>query len=189
MNKTWFLMTMGLMLGLGCGQGATPPPSNPPTVATPTAPVVAQAAAPAPATDPSLVITPGAGVGELKYGMTPQDIERILGQPDRMNGTAREYLKKGMVVMFSRSGTMSALMFGDSNSAQSPLVKACQYKTDAGIGMGSTLEEIKKAYGEPTSPPKTSQVRTNSYLTISYESLGADFTLIDGKLVHMSFHR
>jgi hypothetical protein len=81
-------------------------------------------------------------------------------------------------------------MFGDSNSAQSPLVKACQYKTDAGIGMGSTLEEIKKAYGEPTAIEQGRMFPTSPpHEVVSYDALAASFTLIDGKVIHMAFHR
>ncbi|MCX7000045.1 MAG: hypothetical protein NT106_07100, partial [Candidatus Sumerlaeota bacterium] len=64
----------------------------------------------------------------------------------------------------------------------SPLIKACKYKTDKGIGMGSTLGDLAKAYGEPSSVEPIGQGKR-----ASYKQLGATFTLQNDKVIHMQY--
>ncbi|MFH1740134.1 MAG: hypothetical protein ABIH23_14085, partial [bacterium] len=92
-----------------------------------------------------LVIKPGEGVGELRFGMNRAEMERILGKPDRSMGMAHEYLNIGMAVLGSKDTAVGAIMFGDMNNPESPLIAACKYKTDKGIGMGSTFDALVNA--------------------------------------------
>jgi hypothetical protein len=132
--------------------------------------------------DRSLIVELGVGVGDLKFGMTRAELEKVMGKPDRAQGMALEYLDKGMAILGSRTSAVSVVLFGDMNNAKSPLVQACKYRTSKGIGMNSTLNEIKEAYGDPSSiePLGKGQV-------LSYKAIGARFTLIDGKVIHMQF--
>jgi len=130
----------------------------------------------------SPVIVPGQGMGELKFGMSQTEMEKILGKPERSMGMANEYLSKGMAVMGSKDSAVGAIVFGDMNNPNSPLIKACKYKTEKGIGMGSTLGDLVKAYGEPSSVEPIGQGKR-----VSYKQLGATFTLQNGKVIHMQF--
>jgi hypothetical protein len=76
------------------------------------------------------------------------------------------------------------IMFGDMNNPESPLVKACEYKTDKGIGMGSTLADLARAYGPPSSVKPMGEARM-----LSYQQLGATFTLQNERVIHMIFKR
>ena len=112
-------------------------------------------------------------------------MENILGKPERTIGGANEYLSKGMAVLSSRDSAVGGIMFGDMNNSNSPLVKACKYKTESGIGMGSSLDDLVKAYGEPSSVNPMGKGKM-----MSYNQLGATFALQNDKVIHMSFrHR
>lgn len=129
-------------------------------------------------------IQPGIGVGELRFGMTREEMENVLGKPERSHGKACEYLAKGLATIGSKSTDVAVLMFGDGcSNPDSPLVEACKYKTSKGIGMKSTKVEIFEAYGQPSridNPTKDIQI-------IEYKSIGAQFSLRNGKVVHMIF--
>lgn len=128
------------------------------------------------------VINPGKAMGELKFGMSRDETEKILGKPQRTMGGAFEYLNQGMAVLFDKNSQVVALMFGDMNKPDSPLVKKCHYRTDKGIGMGSSLDDIRKAYGEPASVQNMGNLKR-----VKYPSLGVTFSLQDGKIIHMQF--
>lgn len=130
----------------------------------------------------SLVIIPGQGVGELRFGMSQIEMEKILGKPERTMGNANEYLIKGMAVLGSKYSAVGAILFGDMNNPESPLVKACKFKTDKGIGMGSTLDDLHEAYKDPSSVKPMGKGKM-----VSYKQLGATFTLQNDKVIHMQF--
>ena len=132
--------------------------------------------------DPPLTIIPGVGVGELRFGMNRTEMERILGKPERSMGMSFEYLRSGMAVLGSKDAAVGALLFGDMNNPQSPLVNACQYRTDRGIGMKSTFDELIKTYGQPSSVQPMGQSQM-----ASYNELGATFILANDKIIHMTF--
>ena len=106
----------------------------------------------------------------------------LLGKPERSMGMANEYLSKGMAVLGTKDKAVGAIVFGDMNNPESPLVKACKLKTDKGIGMGSTLGDLAKAYGDPSSVEPMGQGKK-----VSYQQLGAAFTLQNDKIIHMQF--
>jgi len=166
MARYYGVVVMSIALLLGCGQEGKPQ---------------SQTATDA-KSDQSLVITPGQGLGELRFGMNRAEMERILGKPDNSMGMAHEYLSTGMAVIGSRDTAVVGLMFGDMNNPESPLVAACKYKTDKGIGMDSTLDALVNAYGHPSSV-----VPMGKRGTASYKALGATFVLMDGKIIHMQF--
>lgn len=132
--------------------------------------------------DASLVIIPGQGVGELRFGMSQSQVEEILGKPERTMAGTNEYLSKGMAVLPSKASAVGAIMFGDMNNPDSPLGKACKYRTDKDIGMGSTLDDLVEAYGAPSSVKPMGQAKM-----VSYQLLGATFTLQNDKVIHMTF--
>ncbi len=130
------------------------------------------------------VIVPGQGVGDVRFGISHAELETILGKPERIMGGANEYLSRGMAVVVDKD-FVNVILFGDMNDPDSPLVKACKYKTDKGIGMGSTLNDLQAAYGTPSSAiDPAEKVRM-----VSYEHLGGVFTLQDEKVIHMQFRQ
>lgn len=129
------------------------------------------------------LIVPGQSVGKVKKDMLSDQIVAELGQPDRKSGktgSILEYTRLGFAVFTTPDG-VPAVMCGDSSGAGGPLVKAFKARTKEGMGMGSTRDELVKAFGTPT---KTEQLPRNGE-TLEFKPLGLRFTLQDGKVHHI----
>lgn len=133
-----------------------------------------------------LIIRPGDGVGNLKFGMSVEQMRKILGEPDRSQAKSHEYLSKGMAVMGSGNVGVAALLFGGRCDKDQPLVGKCRYRTTKNIGMGSSEEDVIAAYGPPSSKNRTTETGM-PFVVMTYEDIRAEFTLRDGRVVHMSF--
>ncbi len=144
-----------------------------------TLPELAIADAPTSAPGIGLTIKPGVGVGDLKFRVQADDVTRLLGEPVLMT---YGYTNIGMFVVVSPKIGVYSISFGDMGNPQSPFVKACKFKTDAGIGMGSKLGDLKKAYGEPSSVQAAGATQK-----VVYDRLGATFTLAGDAVIHMTF--
>ena len=115
------------------------------------------------------VIELGQGYGPIRFGMSGEDLVAVVGEPQRKGPGTYEYLDLGYAVVLDRQGHVGAMMCGKRFSGLTP----------EGIGMGSTPEEVVSAYGHTQSQSQT------GLLTMSYRSLGAEFTFRDNKLVHI----
>jgi hypothetical protein len=184
------MLTTALLLSSGCDSsdkkapdaGTTAPKSTSAPSAARAKPTTRPAVRQVP---PGLLIKPGVGAGALQFGMTADERDQILGKPERMTGSACEYPSKGIAVLSSPHTDVGAILFGDSGTPNSPLVKACKYRTAEGIGMGSTRNQIIAAYGQPTK----SETEAKIIETLVYDKLGAEFTLRSGKVAHMVFRQ
>ncbi len=141
---------------------------------------------PSPAVSPDLLIRPGEGVGDLKFGMSVEQMHKILGKPDRSQAKSHEYLSRGMAVVGSGNVGVAALLFGGRCEKDQPLVGKCRYRTTRDIGMGSSEEEVVAAYGPPSSRQEVPQGDEDS-VVLSYDKLRATFVLRRGQVVHMTF--
>lgn len=135
----------------------------------------------------SLIITPLVGVGELKFGMSKDQAIEVLGEPERMQvPMCLEYISKGMMVMTPGDSpdeyAVSGLLFSVSSAPDGSPGK-CEYKTADGIGMGSTLEDLQKAFGKPSAVQNV-----GPRLQVDYMAIGASFTLSKNRVVHMAFY-
>ena len=135
------------------------------------------------AANDSTLIVPGRSVGEVRKGMTAEQVEAALGKPDRKsgkNGGIWEYTRFGFAVFTTPVG-VPVVMCGDSSGADSALAKAFKARTKENIGMGSTRAEVLKAFGEPTTteqlPPKSE--------VLEFKAIGLRFSLLDGKVHHI----
>ncbi len=129
------------------------------------------------------LIVPWESVGKVRKGMTTNEIEAVLGKPDKMQGKMMVYDKKfGMTAGQSKFGVL-VVMCGDS-SGKGPGVKKFKGRTKEGIGMGSTREEIVTSIGEPTSA-KLFNAELNQE-QLEYKALGFEFILEKGKVFHIT---
>lgn len=128
-----------------------------------------------------LTIEPNVAVGPVHAGMPVQDVVAKLGEPERRTANALEYTHMGFAVMPGPDGTVRIVMCGDVTGINGPLVKAFTGRTKEGIGLGSTREDLVKAYGEPTSSEKL----RGGTESIRYNPMGMTFTLEAGKVYHM----
>lgn len=130
------------------------------------------------ATDPNeqdttaALIQPGVGVGEVEFSMTVDEMKTALGKPDiDATGISYVYAHLGIEVVFRDEKVHSIHCVHHINNA--PEVKACKYRTEEGIGIGSTESDITSAYGEPFK-------RSNGALM--YKALGLRFEFNDGQV-------
>ena len=102
-----------------------------------------------------LLIRPGIGIGKIKFGMTVQQMKDLLGEPD-VDATGISYMYKslGIEIIAKDKVNISAILCGNFSHRNEPMFKAMEdafkLKTAEGIGIGSTEDEVIKAFGQPT---------------------------------------
>ena len=118
------------------------------------------------------LIQPGIGVGKVKFDMTADDVKAILGEPDsEVKGNYYLHADLGIEVLFKDGKVCSICCVGHIDN--DPNVKACKYRTEKGIGIGSTESDVTSAYGEFTKL---------SNGALMYKELGLRFQLEDGQV-------
>jgi outer membrane lipoprotein-sorting protein len=118
------------------------------------------------------------GMGELNLGDSPEKIERALGKPDfKMGNNIYQYA--GFVVTV-RDEKVYSILCGDTNGANTRFVQNCLCKTAEGIGMGSTEQDIKAAYGEPDK--KIDNHPLKGGFALVYRAKGISFGLHNNKV-------
>jgi hypothetical protein len=134
-----------------------------------------------------LVIEPGVDIGGVRFGMTAEKMEEILGPAESRTGCAYYYFDSGFAVITASDGTVDVVMCGCLSNADSPLVKNCGYRTSGDVGMGCSRAKVMAAYGEPTSVRKHGD--GTGATTLEYDQMFCRFTVIDDKVVQMVFRR
>ena len=125
-----------------------------------------------------LVIRPGIGVGKIKFGMTVQQMKDILGKPD-VAATGISYMHTSLgIEVVARDEVVSHIYCGNPSGNTLPIVKAmettCKFKTVEGIGIGSTEDQVLKAFGQPTK-------RSNG--TLRYKDESMSISLANDKVI------
>ena len=133
------------------------------------------------------VIEPGVDIGGVRFGMTAEKMEEILGPAQSRTGCAYYYFDSGFAVITASDGTVDVVLCGSSGNADSPLVKNCGYRTSGDVGMGCRRAKVIAAYGEPTSVREHGD--GTGATTLEYDQMFCRFTVIDDKVVHMVFRR
>jgi RNA polymerase sigma factor (sigma-70 family) len=135
--------------------------------------------------DASVLIVPRLGVGKVRSGMNDRQVIAELGEPDRKTGTGRilHYTRLGMTVVFNpNTGTVQAVFAGDDNGAGGPMTRFFRGRTREGIGMGSSREDILRAFGPPSEVQQTQAGRE----WLRYPSLGLNLALQGGKMTSLN---
>ncbi len=127
----------------------------------------------------NLLILPGICVGDVRLGMTVDEMKDVLGKPDvAATGISFMYKSLGIEVVANDKKTVIAISCGNPHNINTPIVKAlgaaCKFKTAEGIGIGSTADHILQEYGEPSR-------KSNDGLL--YKDDGIAFFLSDDKVI------
>lgn len=128
-----------------------------------------------------MLIVPGISVGDIRKGMTTNEVEAVLGKPEKWQGQIMVYDHTlGMSVSESKNSGVLVVFCGDSMLGY-PGVKAFKGRTKEGIGMESSRAAVIQAFGPPTSakPWNVGQEQ------LVYKSLGLTFTLESDKVINM----
>ncbi|MHC4645470.1 MAG: hypothetical protein ACYTBJ_08205 [Planctomycetota bacterium] len=180
----------------GCKKNGEQPPEGPtptdtdvgtPPETTSTTTDVVKPDRPDPVTEGAADIVPGVGMGALTFGMSKEQIIAVLGEPDKMEGggIALFYQSKGLTMLLDRRKGLHEINCWSSEHPMSlPDVATYKGKTEKGIGMGATREQIVAAYGAPNSA-----VTKLNMETLSYASLKASFGLFQNKVVNIKLRK
>ena len=112
--------------------------------------------------------------------MKKDEVISLFGKPDRveMNGMALAYLSRGYTVFIKpQRGVFSFSCYSQTGFAIQ--VRDFAGKTSAGIGIGSSLEDLKAAFGVPSGKEESNRLNK----TVKYNSQGLSFSLVDNKVV------
>jgi hypothetical protein len=128
-----------------------------------------------------LLITPGRSIGRIVLSGNVEDVSTLLGRPD----SAEAAMGSSLMVWYAghKSSGYRTSVFAHRNMGakdeiisriQKVLITSPEFKTAEGLGVGSTIDDIKKAYDlKPTSTYKSAsgevQVYTDMDKGISFE--------------------
>jgi outer membrane lipoprotein-sorting protein len=132
-----------------------------------------------------LVLTPGVGLGPVKFGMSKKEVLDALGEPDTIDrNTSLNYLSRGYSFIVS---PQRGLMVIQCYSQPTFLAKVTDFagKTAENIKVGATRKEIENAYGIADAI----EVRNASTVNMEYRNKGISFLLFNDKLVQIWAHR
>jgi outer membrane lipoprotein-sorting protein len=124
-------------------------------------------------------IEPGIGIGDIRFGMTQEQVVEALGRPDKIwdypehREVTLVYRPRGLEISVREDGGVIA--FECSAECFAPGARPFAGHTTTGIGMGSSWQEIRDAYGEPDQ--KTGENANGDPFSIFYDSLGLEFNI------------
>jgi hypothetical protein len=135
-----------------------------------------------------LTIVPGIGIGEVKFGMSREQIVAILGEPEfTMYDEYLCYASKGLQLVLKGPGPGTlGMIIANPGDAISLTRNEFPGQTNKGIRMGSSKEQVRDAYGEPD-PPLPSDKKDHP--VARYSKLGLMFGFADGKVQQISVDR
>jgi outer membrane lipoprotein-sorting protein len=143
---------------------------------------------PAPPEKPDLLapeVIPGVGLGAVKFDMSKEVVVKIIGKPEVEETGYIGYPSRGYGVYIGlRSGVVAGFACF-SQEASAFKVRDFGGKTREGIGIGSSLKDLEKAFDKPD------EVKGNASGTrfVRYNRLGLWFSLFGDKVVDFKVMR
>jgi hypothetical protein len=132
------------------------------------------------------VVEPLVGIDKVRFGMTVEQMKEVLGEPQMARPPLQEYQDAGFAI-FALRDAVEMIACGHMRNPDAELVRNCKVRTNKGIGMGSSREDIILAYGQPSST-ESKQLRIGgSAVALRYDSLNSQFMLMNDKVFYMSF--
>jgi hypothetical protein len=127
----------------------------------------------------------GVGVGPIKFGMSGDQVMRILGKPDKIegNGVGLNYAaSRGLSMAVSRYRGVLRIdcWSAEIRAIAQDSVSTFEGATKEGIGMNATYRQIRTAYGKPDKA-----ILRGPTMTLHYEGLRAQFVLMNSRLVNL----
>lgn len=122
------------------------------------------------------VIQPKVGIGPIRFGMTRQEVEQILGKPVQIaRGNTYEYYQDGLLLIFNpaQRGIFGMSVVGTGKpGGQTVSATGTAYKDFAGatqeqIRIGSKRSDVVRAFGEPEKISKAANMEDIMYPTLA----------------------
>jgi hypothetical protein len=144
-----------------------------------------------------IVVTPSVGIGPVKFGMTADQVIRLLGAPDKIISPNKdfkvlEYYSRGFSVhATTQHGVLMVMCYTGKFFAIR--VRDFAGRTDKGIKMGARRSAIEQAYGKPSSVREATMKdvfgkraddpdEKTGQVDLTYNDLGLTFSLHDDAL-------
>jgi hypothetical protein len=141
------------------------------------------------------LITPGRSIGDIVLSEDVANVSQLLGRPDSSDaamGSSLMVWYAGHKTDGYRTSVFAHRKMGDKDEIisriQKILVSSPQYKTAEGLGVGSSVDEIKKSYNlKPTSDYKNKEGKVQVYTDLDK---GISFEIdATGKCVGVVVHQ
>jgi len=131
--------------------------------------------------DSEMVVVPLLAIGKVRFGMSEEEVLKILGEPDKKKSRSLMYLSRG--VSIGVHPKLGVLSFGCFTRKVIPwwdrfFAKDFQGATKEGIGMGSSEQQIIEAFGKPDEREDRGR-----QVNLTYSELGLYFILLSDKVV------
>jgi hypothetical protein len=135
-----------------------------------------------------LVLIPKEGCLPVKFGMTREEIVKILGKPDQFLGKhCLDYSSTlGIsLLVHSEKGLLALDCWSQEEKSDEGILCGSTFvgKFPDGVTIGSTREEVEKAFG------KNPANGNSLYISLCYPAISTTFTLKDGKVAHISMDK
>ncbi len=126
---------------------------------------------------PTLHVTQG--IGPATFGMPREEVMRVFGPPDEIDERPQSlrYPSRGLELLVAPGRGLWGVICR-TQAVAPERTRDYSGRTDKGIGMGATAEEIIAAYGPPDE-----RVTTSTAETLSYKGQHLHFSLHGGALV------
>jgi outer membrane lipoprotein-sorting protein len=135
-----------------------------------------------------LVLHPGQGIADVRFGTTRQQIVQSLGEPefaadDHRAGFKRlEYPSRGMTLYLGLEGSLRRIEVYDA-ARRGVNGHAFPGKTESGIGIGSTAQAFHAAHGPPD---RDGREQTDLHAFEIYHRLGLHVSIDQGRITSMT---
>jgi len=138
-----------------------------------------------------LIVEPLVGIGPVQFGMSKDEIIENFGQPEKIHtqtgGMKLNYVaSKGLgFEVDSELGLQKIQCWSDNWPEQLPFaVTTFAGRTEEGIGIGSTREQIISAYGQPD---RTGTDANKGVIEgLDYDKLRINFSIWQDKVISMT---
>jgi outer membrane lipoprotein-sorting protein len=139
-----------------------------------------------------LIMKPGVGVGDVRFGMTRAEIVQLLGAPEfTLHKTYLNYPSMGLqLALLGPEGRETlGMIIANPWDAANLTKRDFPGNTAEGISMGSTVEQVHEAYGEPDPPPTGKSALPEGLHMDGYGKRGLSFGYTDGKVAQIIMSR
>lgn len=132
-----------------------------------------------------LIIEPLVGIGPVRFGMPREEVVEHFGKPDRIfpgELTKLNYVpSRGLVFTVDAELGLQEIACWSEGMLPSR-VTTFAGKTNEGVGIGATQEQIVEIYGQPD---RTSAGSRGIIQNLHYDKLSAKFSLKEGRIMSM----
>ena len=141
-----------------------------------------------------LIIKPGVGVGEVKFGLTKDQIVDILGEPEfTLHKIYLNYPSMGLQLVLNGPGPEGnetlGLIIANPWDVASLTRRDFPGGTSEGIRIGSSVQQVHDAYGKPDPAHPSDKAPPDGLHIARYGKQALLFGFLDGKVAQIVISR